>query len=169
MRSVPESGDDEHGERRQQQHEEADGTIADGRRAEQVPDTAKSDEAELPGSAVPAGGPRRKEATEVEDEEGGVDGHVEDAGGEREPGFLVSPEGTHGAAHPDVEAAFFGQGAGEFADHERGGQAPEDRQREQNDEAFEIAGVEDVFDAVGAAGDHEEGGRNERQQPHAAG
>ena len=116
------------------------------------------------------GGEAGASVREIEDEGGGVDGHVEDAGGEGEPGFLKSPEASHGAADPDVEAAFFGDGAGEFADHEGGGEAPEEGDEGEEEERAAVAGdADDVFKAVGAAGDHEVGRRDERQQPHLAG
>ena len=54
------------------------------------------------------GGKPGGERAEVEGEEGGVDGHVEDAGGEREPGFEVAPEGAEGALDPDIETALIG-------------------------------------------------------------
>ena len=95
----------------------------------------------------------------------GIERHVEDAGGEREPAFLVTPEGSQPAAHPDVEAAFRGDGRGEFADHQGGGQAPEQRQREQNEDGAAVScAAQNVFNAVRPAGDHEVGGGDQGQE-----
>ncbi len=122
----PEAGGDEDDEGREQDAEERDRGLADGLGAAEIPERAAEDDGELPEGAAIAGGPGGREAAEVEDEDGGVDGHVEDAGGEREPGLLKAPEAAEGAAHPDVEAAFGRDGAGELADHERGGEAPDE-------------------------------------------
>ena len=104
---------------------------------------------------------------EIEHEGCGIDGHVEDAGGEGEPGFLESPEGAHRAAHPVVEASIAGHRGGEFAHHQGGGEAPEEREQEQEQEGAAVASfADDVLQTVGAAGDHEICGRNQRQQPH---
>ena len=48
------------------------------------------------------------ELTKVRDSERGINRHVEDAGGKRQPRLLKSPEATECAADPDVEAAIFG-------------------------------------------------------------
>jgi hypothetical protein len=81
------------------------------------------------------GGPCGKQPPEIEDGQRGIDGHVEDAGSQREPRLLVTPEGAEGSPHPDIEAALGGDGAGQLADHEGRGQTPhewndgEDQQR----------------------------------------
>ncbi len=104
---------------------------------------------------------------EVEDEGGGVDGHVEDAGGEGEPGLLKSPEWAHGLADPVIEAALAGNGGCQLADHEGGGEAPKERDGAKQQKRATVAGhADDVFEAVRASGDHEVGGRDERQQAH---
>ena len=135
----------------------------------EVPERAAKDDGECPEDAAIAGGPGGREAGEVEDEDGGIDGHVEDAGGEREPGLLKAPEAAEGAAHPDVEAAFGRDGAGELADHERGGEAPDEGDDGEEEERARVAGLaDDVFEAIGAAGDHEVGCGDQRQEPHLA-
>jgi len=76
-----------------------------------------------------------------------------------------NPEAAHGAAYPYVVAALGRDGAGELADHERGGQTPDERHDGEHDEGTCIAGfADDVFEAVGATGDHEVGGSKEREQ-----
>ena len=71
---------------------------------------------------------------------------------------------------PDVEAAFVGDGGGEFADHQRGGEAPEDGDDgEQKERAAEAGHADDVLEAVGAAGDHEVDGGDERKETKAGG
>ncbi len=71
---------------------------------------------------------------------------------------------------PDVEAAFVGDGGGEFADHERGGQAPEDGDDgEEKERAAEAGHADDVFEAIGAARDHEIDGRDKRKETEAGG
>ena len=110
-----------------------------------------------------------RDAREIEDEDDRVDGHVEDAGGEREPRLLKSPEAAEGAADPAVVATFLGQRGGEFANHQRGGQAPDERDDEQQEQGAAVAGVaEDVLQTIRAAGDHEVGRSDERKQPHFA-
>ena len=42
-------------------------------------------------------------------------------------------KGAERAADPDVESTFGGNGRGQFTDHEGGGQAPEEGQREGRD------------------------------------
>ncbi len=128
--AAPEAEDDEDGEGREQQSGHPDRVFADAGRAAQVPRAAKDDDSQRPEIGAPAGGERGAEFAQVENEDGRIERHVEDAGGEREPALLVAPEGTEPAAHPDVEAAFGGDGGGELADHERGGQAPDERQDE---------------------------------------
>ena len=94
-----------------------------------------------------------------------VERHVKDAGGEREPTFLVTPEGPEAATHPNIKAAFVGDGGGEFADHERGGQAPDERQNQQDhDGPAKARAAEDVLNAVGTARHHKEGGGDQRQK-----
>ena len=89
-------------------------------------------------------------------------------GHQREPGFLKSPEVAHGAAHPGVVAAFVGQRARKLADHEGGGQAPEHRGEQQNQNGASVAGaVHDVFCAIGSARHHKEGGGDQGPQREA--
>jgi len=102
---------------------------------------------------------------EIEDEERGINRHVENAGGEREPCFLKSPEITESAADPRVVAAFAGQRARQFADHESGGQTPQDREKKQNQNSVTVARAgDDLLGAIGAAGDHKEGSSDERPE-----
>ena len=116
---------------------------------------------------MPASGGGGREFAEVEDKDGWVDGHVEDAGGERKPAFLISPKRTKAAADPDIKAALGGDGAGEFADHQGGGEAPHDRQEKQDQDGSQEAGAaEDVLNAVGTAGHHEVGGGDQREKAH---
>jgi hypothetical protein len=71
---------------------------------------------------------------------------------------------------PDVEAAFVGDGGGEFADHEGGGKAPEDGDDgEEKERAAEAGHSDDVLKAVGAARDHEVDGRDERKETETGG
>ena len=168
-RALPEAGGDQDDEGGEQNGEEADGSLADGLGSAQVPGGAGEDDGQLPERGAGPRGEAGRDAGEIEDEDDRVDGHVEDAGGEREPCLLKSPEGAEGAAHPAVVAALLRQGGGELADHERGGQAPDQRDEEQEEEGAAVAGVaEDVFQAVGATGDHEVGGCDEREQTHLA-
>ena len=112
-----------------------------------------------------ADGERGCEVLEVEHERGGVDGHVEDGSGEREPCLLKPPEGTDRASHPGVEATFGRNCRGELAEHEGGGQAPEKRQEQKEQKSAAVPGKADhVLKAVRTAGDHEVGSRKEREQ-----
>src|SRR5208282_6639195 len=101
-------------------------------------------------AAVPLGEPG-EEAREIENEERGVNRHVEDTGDEREPSLLKSPEIAESAAHPGVVAAFDGERARKLANRVGGGQAPDERRDEEEQNSHAIAGsVDDVFGAVGA-------------------
>ena len=168
--NVPEDDEDEDGKGREQRGHHDEGAFADGLCAAEVPCGGERDDGEFPEKSAMAGGERGREAREIGDEDGGVDGHVKDAGGKREPGLLKTPEAAERASHPDVVAAFGGDGGGKLADHEGGGQAPEERDDEEQKERAAVAGVaEDVLEAIGAAGDHEVGGRDERKETHFAG
>src|SRR5439155_10873238 len=101
--SPPKSERKKDGERSKQESEQTDGTLPDRRRAAEIPRAAKDHHGQRPRVTMPAGGERRAEFAEVENEDGGVDGHVEDTGGEREPAFLKSPERPQSASHPDVK------------------------------------------------------------------
>ena len=147
-----------------------DGAVADGDGAAEVPERGDDDDGELQQEGVVAVLELGEDGHQVERDGGGVDGHVEDAGGEREPGDLKAPEAAEGAVGPDVEAAFVGDGGGEFADHEGGGEAPEDGDDgEEKERAAEAGHADDVFEAVGAAGDHEVDGRDERKETETGG
>jgi len=63
----------------------------------------------------------RSHLFQIKNEERGIDRHVENASGEREPGFLKTPEVTEAAPNPGVVATFLRQRAGKLANHERGG------------------------------------------------
>ncbi len=107
----------------------------------------------------------RAELAQVEHKDGGVERHVEDAGSKGEPAFLVAPEWAETAAHPDIEAAFGRNGRSQFADHEGGGQAPQQRQRKQDDDGAAVpCAAQNVFNAIGSAGNHEVGGGNKGQE-----
>ena len=66
----------------------------------------------------------RDQTNQIRHEQRGVNGHVEYAGGQGLPRFLKAPKISHCPAHPHVVPAFFGQRAGQFADHQRRWQAP---------------------------------------------
>ena len=94
----------------------------------------------------------REHAGEVGDEQRGINRHIEDGGDQREPGFLKSPEVSHGAANPGVVTALVGQRARKLADHEGRGQAPEQRGEQQDQNRASVAcAVHDVFGAIGSA------------------
>ena len=163
--SLPERDGDQYDEGREENAEHHDGALADDLCAFEVPEGAGDDDGKGPEGSAMALSPGGLDVAEVEDEDGGVDGHVKDTGGEGEPGFLESPERPKGAMDPDVEAAFGGDGTGEFADHERGGETPEEGDDGEHEESAQVAGLaDDVFEAVRAAGDHEVGGPDEREQ-----
>ncbi len=112
-----------------------------------------------------ADGEPRHQAREVGDKERGINRHVKNAGDQRKPGFLKSPEISHRAADPRVVAAFGRQRAGKFADHERGRQAPQNRSEQQQQNAAPISrAMNNVFGAVGAAGHHEKCGSHQRPE-----
>ena len=165
MRPRQKPRSDKDGEGREKQRGHPDGVFADAGRAAQVPRAAKDDDSQRPEVIARGGGEGGAEFAEVEDEDGGVESHIEDAGREREPAFLVAPERPEAAAHPDVEAAFVGDGGGEFADHERGGQAPDERDDEQNNDGpAKARATEDVLHAVRAPRHHEKGGGDQGQK-----
>ena len=150
--AAPESENDEDDEGRKEQRGHPDGVSAHAGRAAQVPRAAKDDDSQRPEVIAWRGGERGTEFAQVEDEDGGVERHVKDAGREREPAFLVAPERAESAANPDVEAAFGRNGGGELADHQRGGQAPNEGQDEQNDDGpAKARAAKDVLHAVRAS------------------
>ena len=110
--------------------------------------------------------PRWRKLAQIENEERGIDGHVEDACGHRQPCLLVAPERTERPPHPHIETTFGGDGARELADHQGCRQAPDQRENQQNDQGADISGpAQNIFNPIGAAGNHEEGGGDERDQP----
>src|SRR5579863_4372927 len=111
-----------------------------------------------------ASGKRGREVAQIVHKKRGIERHFENAAGQRKPGLLVSPEIAKPAAHPDVEAALLWDGAGKFADHHGGGNAPEQRGDEQNGDRASVARhFDDVFEAVRAARDHEVSGSGQRK------
>ncbi len=163
--AAPESENDKDGKGRQEQHGHPDRVSADAGHAAQVPRATKDDNRQRPEVIARGGGERGAEFAQVKDENAGVERHVEDAGREREPTFLVSPERPEAAAYPNVEAAFGGDGGGEFADHERGGQAPDERQDQQDDDGpAKTRATEDVLHAVRAPRHHKERGGDQGQK-----
>src|SRR5207245_7095626 len=79
-----------------------------------------------------------------------------------------SPEVAHGAAHPGVITALKWQCAGQLANHEGGGQAPENGSEQQDKDRAAVSGaVHDVFCAIGSARDHKEGCGHQRPQGEA--
>ena len=110
----------------------------------------------------------REHPRQVGHKQRGINRHVENGRNQREPGFLKSPEVAHGAAHPGVVAAFVRQRARQLADHEGGGQAPEQRRKQQNQDGASVAGaMHDVFGAIGSARHHKEGGGDQGPQREA--
>src|SRR6476646_3504826 len=106
------------------------------------------------------------EMSEISHEQGGVDRHVEDRSGEREPRFLKAPERSHRTPYPGVEATFFRHRRGQLSDHERRGQTPEKREHEKSDQGPAITGVaNDLFEPVRPARDHKVSRRQQRQHP----
>ena len=166
-KTAPQAEDDEDGKGSHEQNKEPDRVFADARRAEQVPRAADDHDSQRPEITAPACGERREEFAQVENEDGRIERHIEDAGGEREPALLIAPEGPEGAADPDVESALGGDGRSQLSDHESGGQAPNQRQDKQDkDGPAEARAAEDVLNAVRTAGDHEESGGDQRKQTH---
>ncbi len=163
--AAPEAKKNEDGKRREKQHGHPDGVSADAGRAAQIPRAANDDDSQRPEVIARGRGERGAEFAQVEHEDGRVERHVENAGREREPAFLVAPEWPEGAPHPDVKAAFIRNGGGEFADHERGGQAPDDGQNQQDDDSpAKARAAENVLHAVRTTGHHEECGGNQGQK-----
>jgi len=163
--AAPEAEKNEHGKGREKQHRHPDGICADARRAAQVPHAANNDHSQGPEIITRSCGERGVEFAQVENEDRGVERHVKDAGREREPAFLVAPEGPEAASHPDIKSAFVRDGGGELADHERGGQAPHDGQNKQDhDRPAKTRAAENVLHAVRTTGHHEECRGNEGQK-----
>src|SRR6476469_9085806 len=89
------------------------------------------------------------EMFEISHEQGGIDRHVEDRSGEREPRFLKAPERAHRAPHPGVKTPFFRYRRGQLSDHERRRQTPEKWEHEQDDQGPAVTGVtDDLFEPV---------------------
>src|SRR5271165_5563456 len=102
-------------------------------------------------------------ARKIRDKQRRINRHIENGRDQRQPSLLKSPEVPHGSSHPCVVAAFKGQSARKFPDHERGGKAPEKRGEKQDEDRLAIpSAMHDVFRAIGSARDHKEGGGDER-------
>ena len=116
---------------------------------------------------MPAGRERRAELAQIKHKDGRIDGHIEDAGREREPALLIAPEGPQRTAHPNVEAALGGNGGGKLSDHQCRGQAPEKGQQKQNADGHqEPRPTQNVLNSIRTAGHHEVGCGNQRQEAH---
>jgi len=155
----------QHREWGQQQNAHHHGAATHGFGAQHVPHCRRRDQTYPdPGGAL-ARRHGRQEVAQVADEQRGIERHVEDAAHQRQPGFLKSPEAAHAALHPDIIAAVFGQCAGQFAHHQRGGKAPQ-RGREQQDEngAAVARHGNRIFQPERPAGNDEIGRRDQRQQ-----
>ena len=102
---------------------------------------------------------------QVKHEQGRINGHIKDTGGQREPRFLKAPEVAQAAAHPCVIAALVRQRARKFADHESCRQAPKHRQKQQDQDSASVACAgNDRFSAVCSAGHHKERSGNKRPE-----
>src|ERR1700733_12195637 len=101
--AAPEAENNEDNEGREKEHGHPNGIFANAGRAAQVPRAAYDNDTQRPQVITRSGGERGAELAQIEDEDGRVKRHVEDAGREREPAFLVAPEWPEGTAHPDVK------------------------------------------------------------------
>ena len=165
MPSNPVAAAHQHDERSEQGNEQYNRAPADCACSPQVPHAAQDHKGHRPQSGAAAGGPCGKQPPEIEDGQRGIDGHVEDAGSQREPRLLVTPEGAEGSPHPDIEAALGGDGAGQLADHEGRGQAPHERNDGEDQQRAQVPrAAERVLDAIGATGDHKEGRGDQREK-----
>ena len=157
--------------KRSEQDDASDGgAVADGAGAADVPHGADGDHGESDQVAAVADGECGREVAEVVHEKSGVERHFKDAAGQGEPSFLKSPEISDAAPDPDVEAALFGNGAGEFADHQGGGQAPEKRSEDEDEECAGVAGHWTISSRPkGPPADHEISGGDQREEGEFAG
>ena len=101
---MPQSEGDENRKRCEHHGEEPERSAADGFRSAQIPEDAADDDGQFPRNGSVAGGELGRDLSEIQGEGDGVERHVEDTGGQREPGFLESPEAAESAANPDVVA-----------------------------------------------------------------
>src|SRR5215475_8418551 len=93
-------------------------TVAHSLAATQVPNNAHNDHGRTDGDAVPASIQSGEKSRDVGYEQRWINGHVEDAGGEREPSFLESPERTGSTTDPYVIAAFRRNRARKLPNHQ---------------------------------------------------
>ncbi len=111
----------ENRERTEQNHAEGQRAEAHAPGPQQVPCGANGHQADADPDAPAVGRQRGREMAQVRDEEGGIDGHVEQAAGQGQPSLLKTPETAHGAGDPYVVAAIAGKGTGQLGHHQRGG------------------------------------------------
>lgn len=150
----------------QQQPQHPQRTLPNGIRAAQIPRNANHYHRQRPRHSAMAGRQGWIELTKVRDSERGINRHVEDAGGKRQPRLLKSPEATECAADPDVEAAIFRERAGQFTHHQRGRQTPDKGDDAQQPQGAPIAGLSDnIFQSIRTARHHEVCSRNQGKQP----
>src|SRR5580704_6947923 len=99
----------------------------------------------------------RKQSRQVCDKQGGINRHIKDAGHERQPRFLKSPEIPKRTSHPRVITAFRWQRTRKLADHISGWKTPDQRRKQQEENAEAVArAMNNVFGAVSSARHHEE-------------
>ena len=101
-------------------------------------------------------GCRRPQSSQIEQEQRGVNGHVKDAGAEGKPGFLKTPERSHGPLDPHVVAALVRYGAGQLAHHEGRGQTPHERRHHKQQQSHPVAHIlHQFFQTIRPTRDHE--------------
>ena len=168
--AVEETVDRQHREGSQQHDPHRQGAIAHRFGAHQIPRGGGGYQRNCQRRAAAAGGHPRRQVAQIADEQRGVDGHVEDAARQRQPGFLKSPEASHAARHPDVVAAPSGQRARKLADHECRRDRPDHRRHQQNQNGARVSRLgNDILKPERSARNQEEDGRDQRQQRHLAG
>ena len=110
-RSVAEDGEDhEHNERAEHKCADNHRSMTHGSGAIQIPAQAEQHEEHSDQESVGPCGCGRPDFAERQHEDRRVDGHIENTGHQRQPGFLKSPKRSHGAPDPDVKSSLAGDG-----------------------------------------------------------
>src|SRR5579884_281025 len=162
-------GSDEDREWSNHEDEHAERTFAHRTASSEIPYQAHDDHQSTDRDTVPALVGSRQNPPKVCDEEGGIDCQIENARCQRQPSLLETPEGSHRPSHPNVVATLGRDGAGELGDHESGGETPNQRGDQDQQDRSGVSGRADrLLEPIRTARGHEVGGGDQGPESNAS-